>query len=952
MSSWGRVRYGCLLCLMLAGSVARAAVSYDPALTWQTLTTAHFRVHFHDGEEALARRTAAMAEQVHRRLVSRLGWTPDDAVDIVLSDRVDVANGAASVFPYDQMTIFVTPPDEVDGLEDHGGWLETVLTHEYTHILHLDRAEGAPAMLRRIFGRNVLLFPNALEPSWFIEGLATWIESDRTRGIGRAESSYFDMLMRMEVAHGIKPLRQINQPLATWPGGQTPYLYGVEFYDFVAHDYGEPKIRQWVDKYSSNLIPFRINGNAKKVFGGSLDDVWPKFDAYLRARHDPVLKTIRAAGVVAGERLTNDGYDTGGGHALPDGGFVYLRANGRDETSLWRRYPDGRARFLVRTSAMAHFTVDPKAGILLAQPDLDKSTNFYFDLYQINLDGGPLRRLTETGRYRYGAWSPDGSRIVAVHNGGGIQALHLLDADGHLLEVLWPGEPDVEIADPAWAPDGESIVMAVWRPQSRWNLERFGLRDRRFEMLTLDPAVKAQPHFTADGKAILFSSDHGGVYNLRRLDLASRAITTLTNVEGGAFHPTQATVGGPIIYTGYTADGFDIFRLDPSRELKTPPAPQRPLSVATPEPEVPGDLQVSDYSPYPGLRPRWWFPTLWIDSQRTELGVMTSGWDPLFRHTYYVNAAYDVRNDWFTGSVDYLYDRYWPTLKLHASRYNSLYLDQNKDPAWISNEDTYMGEAVLPFRHYRYSVNVHAAAYMARDSIGWAAAGVVPTPDRTDNVLGYALVYDSTWRYPLSISRSHGVQLSVAAETSDALSGSNYSGEVYTADGRAFLPLGGEHVLALRAAYGWGTKNPRPFLVGGSDSGTEEPLPLDTAVVNSPFNRRHVALRGYDSGLPGLTGRRMAIGSAEWRFPLTRVERGYMAPPIGLHQLSGALFAETGDAWQDGHHPDALATDAGAEVHADVVLFYDLAMHVRLGYAYGFADNGGSHVYLQLGSSF
>jgi hypothetical protein len=331
---------------------------------------------------------------------------------------------------------------------------------------------------------------------------------------------------------------------------------------------------------------------------------------------------------------------------------------------------------------------------------------------------------------------------------------------------------------------------------------------------------------------------------------------------------------------------------------------------------------------------------------------MTSGWDPLLRHIYYVDAAYDVRNNWFTGSVDYLYDRYWPTLKLHASRYNSLYLDQNKDPAWINNEDTYMGEAVLPFRHYRYNFSVHAAAYMARDSTGWAAAGVVPAPDRADNVLGYALVYDSTWRYPLSISRSHGVQLSVAAETSDALSGSSYSGEVYTADGRVFLPLGGEHVLALRAAYGWGTNNPRPFLLGGSDSGVEEPLPLDTAVVNSPFNQRHVALRGYDSGAPGLTGRRMAIGSAEWRFPLTRLERGYMAPPIGLHQLSGALFAETGDAWQDGRHADELATDAGAEVHADAVLFYDLAMHVRLGYAYGFADRSGSHVYLQLGSSF
>jgi len=196
------------------------------------------------------------------------------------------------------------------------------------------------------------------------------------------------------------------------------------------------------------------------------------------------------------------------------------------------------------------------------------------------------------------------------------------------------------------------------------------------------------------------------------------------------------------------------------------------------------------------------------------------------------------------------------------------------------------------------------------------------------------------------------VQLSVAAETSDALSGSSYGGEVYTFDGRAFLPLGGEHVLATRLTYGWGTSDPRPFVLGGSPSAEGAALPLDPAVLNSPFDQRRFALRGYDSGLAGLSGRRMFTGSAEWRFPIRRIERGFMAPPIGLNQVYGSLFAETGDAWNNGRHPDNTYTDAGLEAHADVVLFYQMLLHLRLGYAHGFADNGGNHVYLQLGSSF
>jgi outer membrane protein assembly factor BamA len=263
-----------------------------------------------------------------------------------------------------------------------------------------------------------------------------------------------------------------------------------------------------------------------------------------------------------------------------------------------------------------------------------------------------------------------------------------------------------------------------------------------------------------------------------------------------------------------------------------------------------------------------------------------------------------------------------------------------------------MGEMVLPFLRYRRDFTLHAAGYTVRDADGWTATGVIPQADRTDNVLGYAFVYDSTRRYPLSISRSRGVQLSVTAETSDAIEGSDYSGEVYTLDGRAFLPLAGEHVLALRLAGGWGSASPRAFRLGGSLSANAAPLPLDTALLNTPFNQREFALRGYDSGSTGLTGRRMLLAAAEWRFPIARIERGIMAPPLAIHQVYGSAFAETGDAWDTGRTPGDYSTGVGIEANAEVNLLYNLAFHLRLGYAYGFADNGSNQVYLQLGSSF
>ncbi len=77
-----------------------------------------------------------------------------------------------------------------------------------------------------------------------------------------------------------------------------------------------------------------------------------------------------------------------------------------------------------------------------------------------------------------------------------------------------------------------------------------------------------------------------------------------------------------------------------------------------------------------------------------------------------------------------------------------------------------------------------------------------------------------------------------------------------------------------------------------------------------------------------------------------------MAPPLAIHQVYGSVFAETGDAWNTGRTPGDYSTGAGIEANAEVNLFYDLGIHLRLGYAHGFADNGSNQVYLQLGSSF
>src|SRR4030065_1811719 len=159
---WGSARrvLGGLAWLRRCRPAAPPGTSHDPSLTWNSLRSPHFVVHFHDGEEGLARVSIGIAEQVHAHLSQQLNWTPLEPTDIVLTDGIDLSNGYAQVVPANVINIFVNPPDSINGLEDHGSWLTTVITHEYVHILHLDKARGAPRVLRNVFGRSFLLFPN------------------------------------------------------------------------------------------------------------------------------------------------------------------------------------------------------------------------------------------------------------------------------------------------------------------------------------------------------------------------------------------------------------------------------------------------------------------------------------------------------------------------------------------------------------------------------------------------------------------------------------------------------------------------------------------------------------------------------------------------------------------------------------------------------------------------
>ena len=107
---------------------------------WHTFNTEHFKVHFHDETEATAREAATVAERIYAKVTTLYDFEPAGKTHLVLMDPDDYSNGAA--YYYDNKIMIWASPLDFELRGSHR-WLQNVITHEFTHIITLQKAMKA-----------------------------------------------------------------------------------------------------------------------------------------------------------------------------------------------------------------------------------------------------------------------------------------------------------------------------------------------------------------------------------------------------------------------------------------------------------------------------------------------------------------------------------------------------------------------------------------------------------------------------------------------------------------------------------------------------------------------------------------------------------------------------------------------------------------------------------------
>lgn len=970
----------------LAIVLARGAeAQVKPNSDWRTIRTEHFYIHFTPDLEALARRAATQAETAFVEL-SRHLTKPRGKIDIVISDDVDYSNGWATPFPSNRIGIYANPPVFEGALRFTDDPTDLVVTHELTHIFHLDRASGIWGTLQRGLGRVAFFFPNAYQPRWLVEGLAVYYESLLT-GSGRIVGSEHHMIARTAaLAHNVPRLDQLSIANPYFPYGYSAYAYGSLFVDHLARTYGDRAMRTFVESSSRQLIPLWLNWPARRAFGRRMTSAWRVFADSLLASNPTAPGTLP---MPEWRDLTVDGAYASFPRWLNDSTLVYTGSPGREtygaytlrlQSPTQRPPPTRNAERdrIGRRNSRSPNTVLPNGALLFSQLEYNSPYTLRSDLY-VSGPGRGTRRLTRGARLALPDARADG-RIVAVQTIPAGTRVALVSADGKVITPITNGGMDEQWSEPRWSPDGNHIAAVRWTRGGTNEVVVLDTTGNIVQTLVRERTVNATPSWSPDGKHVYFSSDRGGITNLYRAPFRGAFADTqmmpgverVSDAKTGLFEPQLSPNGSQLAASVFKADGYHV-GIAPLASARPESAPAiETVAPRNPPPITQHLAPSSKYSPFRSLAPTYWIPYLEsaLDSNSVRYGAFTSGSDIVGRHAYQASLFVPSDNSGLTGSlfyrnailgqplVDFYFSQDWEN--------RGCIVDSSQQNLCVGVLRRRIQDATLALTLQRLRARTFSYVSLGTGmEVRDYAADSAPLLLRIDSIYRRSHYYpravlsagwSNTQHPPLAISPEDGVSLSGTARLRHRLTDSAAYTLSLVGSSSAFksldLPGYGHHVLALHAAGGvQDNRGTGYFEVGGVSGGSLDVLP--GYVLGE--GRRTFGVRGFPAG--SLFGIRAFKASAEYRAPFVLPGRGLGSLPLFLDRTGITLFGDIASAWCPGiyatrpapgtslctsadadaqfvfleSHPIA---SAGAELSVLAsILSWDAPFRYRLGYA-------------------
>lgn len=584
-------------CLPLAVLGLLAALACPPVARavgfLQEIETDDLRLIYHGPTyQFLAPYTARCFENSMRFERRLFGYTPWEKVTVMPNDFSDYGNAGVWSSPRNSMMMQIAPTNFVYETGPSNERINFLMNHELVHVVTADQATGTDRFFRRMFGGKVretaehpetilygyLTLPRRAAPRWFREGIAVFMETWMSGGLGRAQGPYDEMVFRTMVRDSSRiydPLGLEAEGTKTdFQVGVNSYLYGTRFLTYLAYVYSPEDVIEWSARRPGSRAYFAAN--FEKVFGRSLSRGWAEWVAFERDFQRANLDSVRRQPLTPHRDLSP--------HALGSVSRAFVDERTRTLYAAVQ-YPGtvahiaaipldgGPIRRLVDVKGPALYFVcslarDPDTGLLYYTTD----NNEWRDLVVLDPETGRTRTLIRDARIGDLVFNPVDRSMWGVRHLNGISSIVKIPSPYTDYRRVYSLPYGQDAYDLDLSPDGATMAVSWAEINGRQTLRTLELRALEAGDTTsavrfdFGNSIPESFVFSPDGRYLYGSSYYTGVSNLYRYDVAADSMDLVSNVEDGLFRPIPLG-GDSVIAFRYTGAGFVPTMIDSALPL-------------------------------------------------------------------------------------------------------------------------------------------------------------------------------------------------------------------------------------------------------------------------------------------------------------------------------------------------------------------------------------------------
>ncbi|MBI88675.1 MAG: hypothetical protein CMG60_01200 [Candidatus Marinimicrobia bacterium] len=577
-----------LLTTCLFVSLLKSQVQYNhPELNWHTFETDHFMVHFHEETEGTARESATVAEFIYPFVTSFYDFEPSSKTHLVLLDPDDYSNGAA--YYYDNKILIWASPLDFELRGSHR-WLQNVITHEFVHIVSLQKSMKAGM---RIPGAYLQLmdyenekrpdvlygYPNTLisypipftvVPPWLAEGIAQYMYDDADWDNW---DSHRDMILRDRVINNnMLSFNEMNTFGKKGIGNESTYNAGYALSTYIANEFGSSALSDIMEELSSPF-QFSISRAIENVLGLTGEKIYSDFKNALEAKYKRLIEPIKIITVKGdlihhGERSDNAGGTT---NLYPkwhpkDNLFIYLSNKNNDffgQTDLYLYDFDTGIDKKLKSGVFSAPAWHPDGKIIFYSKKSkfpNKNGSRFYDIYSYNIEDEKEERITFDAR----AFNPifiekENSVIYLATNDGG-QNIHIFNLDMNKSSQLTNFTDRSMISFVNYDEIENKLYFDITKNHFR-DIYFYNLETKSMGPIFGNSSFDERNMAVGKSGLKIYASDKSGIFNLYLTNSLDSTEGYVTNVTGGAFMP-DISKDGKILYSLYEKGCYSIALLD------------------------------------------------------------------------------------------------------------------------------------------------------------------------------------------------------------------------------------------------------------------------------------------------------------------------------------------------------------------------------------------------------